>query len=137
MTDQYAKIFRDNWVPYHLVNFQKLQLDETVKINNGYEKFWVKILFLETTDELILGKVSSKLVNDLPYNYQDYVLFHTSNIMEHHTKEDYEENIIKIQKQFNEYIDENYPNEDFTAITSEKEEQLKNEFYEKNIIIKN
>ena len=131
-----AKVFNDNWVPYHIVNFKNLKIDETVKIDNGYEKFWVKIIILERDTEFIVGEVSSKLVNDLPYNYQDLVMFHTSNIMEHHTLEDFEKNVIQIQEKFIDFIDKNYSDLDLSNIPKEKIEKIKDEFYQKNIIIK-
>jgi hypothetical protein len=136
MSNQHEKIFKDNWVPYHIVNFRNLKIDETVKINNGYEKFWVKIIILEDETEFVVGEVSSKLVNDLPYNYQDLVMFHTSNIMVHHTEEDIEKNVIEIQEKFTDYINQNYSDLDFSTIPNEKIEKIKEEFYQKNIIIK-
>jgi hypothetical protein len=96
------KIYYDTWLKNNNIKYDLLELkeNESVKISNGKEKFWVKIIFINKYNHTIRGIIDNQLVLNNQYNYGDIVEFYSYNILDYHSKND----IKKLNKIMNNFI---------------------------------
>jgi hypothetical protein len=86
------KAYYDNWVKNNNLKFNTLHIkkNESVKISNGKEKFWVKIIYIDKYNHTIRGIVDNELIFNNIYNYGDVVEFNFDNIIDYHSLNDFE-----------------------------------------------
>jgi uncharacterized protein YegJ (DUF2314 family) len=95
--------YYDNWIKnlqnkYDILKFKK---NESIKISNGKEKFWVKIFSINLNNNTIIGIVDNELILKSKYNFGDFVEFSIENILDYHSSDEmnnlsnYIKNIIK------------------------------------------
>lgn len=103
------EIFTDDWVNANEMNskypntfdsptqneLENITIGDTVKISNGFERFWVEIK--EITDLYLIGRVDNELITN-EYNLNDYVMFEKKNIYDIHTIKDKEELLKNLDK---------------------------------------
>lgn len=96
------KIYYDTWLKNNNMNIDIFELkeNESVKISNGKEKFWVKIIYINKYNHTIRGIIDNQLVLNNQYNYGDIVEFYFNNILDYHSKNDIE----KLNKIMNNFI---------------------------------
>ena len=69
-------------------NLKNLQVNDSVKIGNGNENFWVTVQKIE--ENAVYGKVDNHLVLKKNYNFSDNVIFGKQHILD----------ILKIKEKF-------------------------------------
>ena len=103
------EIFTDEWVDVNEMNskyantfdiptqteLENITIADTVKISNGYERFWVEIK--EIKNLYLIGRVDNELITN-EYNLNDYVMFEKKNIYDIHTIKDKEETLKNLNK---------------------------------------
>ncbi|VVC75967.1 hypothetical protein AQUSIP_12680 [Aquicella siphonis] len=61
-----------------LNDLESIKVNDSVKICNGRERFWVTVKLIEADN--IIGKIDNHLTNTSKYNYGDYVKFKSYHI---------------------------------------------------------
>ena len=103
------EIFTDDWVNVNEMNskypntfdiptqneLENITIGDTVKISNGFERFWVEIK--EITNLYLIGRVDNELITN-EYSLNDYVMFEKRNIYDIHTIKDKKEIIKNLNK---------------------------------------
>jgi hypothetical protein len=84
------KFYTDYWLNNNNIknDFSNLKKNESVKISNGREKFWVKILYVNKINNIIFGNVDNELILNSPYNIGDIVQFSFENILDYQSEND-------------------------------------------------
>ena len=103
------EIFTDDWVDVNKMNskypntfdipaqneLENITIGDTVKISNGFERFWVEIK--EINNLYLIGRVDNELITN-EYNLNDYVMFEKRNIYDIHTIKDKEDLLKNLNK---------------------------------------
>lgn len=96
---QDSKIYTDDWInakDKYIQNpetfeiptdyeLEDIEINYLVKISNGIERFWVRILDIK--NDVLIGTIDNKLAYCLNYDYKNLVMFEKNNIFEIHDLE--------------------------------------------------
>jgi hypothetical protein len=125
------KYYTDNWLKNnnHIkTNVSNIKKNESVKISNGREKFWVKILLINKFNNIIFGTIDNQLILNSLYNIGDIVQFSYENILDYQSEND----IYKLKKIMNNVIQETMINNNCSI-----QDALKIIYNDNNILNKN